>query len=113
MSRASVDSFHGHPGIEDVATGWLRFDPAAPRTLTSVWHDNLARPSLRRVEVFCEQRWIALDGDDWYGPVRWTDSNGCGGVLEGPEIVGRGEELLDGIPPAARRTRTWRSSTRW
>ena len=45
-------------------------------TLTSVWHDNLARPSLRRVEIFCERRYIVIEGDDWFGPVHWTDTDG-------------------------------------
>jgi predicted dehydrogenase len=51
-----------------------------------VWHDNLARPSLRRVEIFCARRYIHLDGDDWTGPVSWTDSDGSEHRLEGAEL---------------------------
>lgn len=78
---------HGHEGIEDVVTAVLRFAGGAQGTLTSVWHDNLARPSLRRVEVFCERRWIALTGDDWFGPVAWTDTDGTTGTLAGADLV--------------------------
>jgi predicted dehydrogenase len=44
--------------------------------LASIWHDNLARPNSRRVEVFCTRRHIVIEGDDWYGPVSWTDTDG-------------------------------------
>ena len=73
---AHVTNFHGHDGIEDVATATIRFANGALGTLASVWHDNLARPSLRRVEVFCARRHIVIEGDDWYGPVSWTDDGG-------------------------------------
>ena len=73
---AYTTNFHGHDGIEDVATSTVRFDSGALGTLASIWHDNLARPSLRRVEVFCTRRHIVIEGDDWYGPVSWTDTDG-------------------------------------
>ena len=84
---ANTANFHGHDGIEDVANATLVFAGGAIGTLTSVWHDNLARPSLRRVEIFCERRYIVIEGDDWFGPVHWTDTDGAAGSLEGDEIV--------------------------
>ena len=93
---ANTANFHGHDGIEDVANATLVFGGGAIGTLTSVWHDNLARPSLRRVEIFCERRYIVIEGDDWFGPVHWTDSNGASGSLGGDEIVAAVEPLLDG-----------------
>jgi UDP-N-acetyl-2-amino-2-deoxyglucuronate dehydrogenase len=74
---------HGHPGIEDVAQVSLQHAGGAVASLTSVWHDNLARPSLRRVEVLCERRFVTLAGDDWLGPVQWEDADGTTGSLEG------------------------------
>jgi predicted dehydrogenase len=79
-------AFHPHDGIEDVAVATLAFASGALATLTSVWHDVLARPSLRRVEVFCERGWYALEGDV-FGPVRWT--------LDGEEGCVAGEELVE------------------
>ena len=73
---ANTANFHGHDGIEDVANATIGFASGAIGTLTSVWHDNLARPSLRRVEIFCERRYIVIEGDDWFGPVHWTDTDG-------------------------------------
>jgi predicted dehydrogenase len=93
---ANTANFHGHDGIEDVANATIVFAGGAIGTLTSVWHDNLARPSLRRVEVFCERRYIVIEGDDWYGPVHWTDADGSTGSLGGDEIVAAAEPLLDG-----------------
>ena len=82
-SARNTANFHGHDGIEDVANATIGFASGAIGTLTSVWHDNLARPSLRRVEVFCERRYIVIEGDDWFGPVHWTDTDGADGSLRG------------------------------
>jgi predicted dehydrogenase len=73
---------HGLDGIEDVVVATLELAGGALATLTSVWHDNLARPSLRRVEVLCERRHVVVDGDDWWGPVSWIDADGPTGRLE-------------------------------
>jgi predicted dehydrogenase len=93
---ANTANFHGHDGIEDVANATLAFEGGAIGTLTSVWHDNLARPSLRRVEIFCERRYIVIEGDDWFGPVHWTDTDGTVGSLDGEQIVAAVEPLMDG-----------------
>lgn len=93
---AHTASFHGIDGIEDVATAAFRFDGGATGVLTSVWHDNLARPSLRRVEVFCERRLVVIEGDDWFGPVRWTDHDGASGSLSGDDLVAAVAPLRDG-----------------
>ncbi|MEI7592507.1 MAG: Gfo/Idh/MocA family oxidoreductase [Actinomycetes bacterium] len=61
-------SFHGIAGIEDVACAMMAFESGAIGSLTTVWHDVLERPSLRRIEVFCERGYLWLD-DDVAGPV--------------------------------------------
>ena len=83
----------------------LRFANGATGTLTSVWHDNLARPSLRRVEMFCERRHIVIEGDDWFGPVSWTDSDGTTGSIAGDALDRR-------CRPDARRQRQPRRRVR-
>ncbi|MDO8362546.1 MAG: Gfo/Idh/MocA family oxidoreductase [Actinomycetota bacterium] len=93
---ANTANFHGHEGIEDVATATLRFAGGATGTLTSVWHDNLARPSLRRVEIFCERRHIVIEGDDWYGPVSWTDTDGTSGSLADQALTEAVAPMRDG-----------------
>lgn len=84
---AQQASFHGLTGIEDVVSATVSFAGGATGTLTSIWHDNLARPSLRRIEVFCEHRHVVIDGDDWFGPVSWTDTDGTTGSLAGAELM--------------------------
>ena len=93
---AETSHFHGYEGIDDVATASFRFANGATGVLNSVWHDNLARPSLRRVEVFCERRHIVIDGDDWFGPVSWSDSDGTTGALDGDALVNAVAPMRDG-----------------
>jgi predicted dehydrogenase len=85
-----------HVGIEDVVTASIEFAAGARGTLTTIWHDNLARPSMRRVEVFCANRYVHIEGDDWTGPVHWTDSNGSSHSLVGDALVGAIAPMRDG-----------------
>lgn len=89
-------NFHGHTGIEDVVTASIEFAAGARGTLTTIWHDNLARPSMRRVEVFCANRYVHIEGDDWTGPVHWTDPDGSSHSLVGDALVGAVTPLRDG-----------------
>ncbi|HEX9258832.1 MAG TPA: Gfo/Idh/MocA family oxidoreductase [Acidimicrobiales bacterium] len=95
---ARSSGFHGIDGIEDAMAVSLRFAGGGVGTLLSVWHDNLTRPSLRRVEVFCERRYIHVEGDDWFGPIHWTDADGAHGSLEGAALVEAALPLIEGEP---------------
>jgi predicted dehydrogenase len=79
---AQTAGFHAIEGIEDSAAVLLRFASGALGTLTSVWHDVLERPSLRRVELLSERAHITVDGD-WFGPVEWTTTGVPPQRLEG------------------------------
>jgi len=80
-----VREFHGHPLIDDLAVARLEFDGGAVAALTSVWHDLLDRPSLRRVEIFCEQLQITLDGTP-DGALGWQFAGGPRQALQGEEL---------------------------
>ena len=80
---------HGIEGIEDCVAASVQFANGAIGTLTTIWHDNLSRPSLRHVEVFCENRTVIIAGDDWFGPVTWSDADGSTGSLEGEELLAK------------------------
>ena len=99
---ARSSNFHGFDGIEDVVAANFTFvspdDAASHGVLSSIWHDNLARPSLRRIEVFCENRFVAIEGDDWLGPVVWVDSDGTSGSLAGAELVTATRSMAHGHP---------------
>jgi predicted dehydrogenase len=83
---ATTREVHGHDRIDDVAVARLDFVDGLAATLTSVWHDVLERPSLRRVEVFCERLFVALEGDV-AGPVRWQFTGDEERVLEGTDLA--------------------------
>jgi predicted dehydrogenase len=82
---AATAGFHEIPGIEDVASVLLRFASGATGTLMSVWHDVLERPSLRRVELFCERAYAVLEGD-WFGPVEWVTTGSAPVRLDGDAL---------------------------
>lgn len=68
-------NFAGHEGVEDVAVCTFIHASGVTSTLVSVWHEVMTRPSLRRIEVFCEQALLWLD-DDGEGPVHVETSGG-------------------------------------
>ena len=78
---------HQLDGIEDCVAASVQFANGAIGTLTTIWHDNLSRPSLRHVEVFCEHRTVIIAGDDWFGPVTWSNTDGTTGSLEGEQLM--------------------------
>lgn len=83
---AVTREFHGHAKIDDLAVVRLDFESEAVASLTSVWHDVLERPSMRRVEVFCERLTVALEGD-LAGPVRWRFTGEEEQCLEGAALT--------------------------
>lgn len=70
---ATTRERHGYDRIDDVTAARLEFESGAIVQLTSIWHDILERPSLRHVEVFCDNLYVKLEGDRT-GPVRWQFS---------------------------------------
>ena len=101
-ASARSAEFHGIVGIEDTVASMLAYEGGGLATLTSVWHDLLGRPSLRRVELFAERMWCAIEGD-WFGPVRWMTANGSEQVLGGEELDAavRERDLAAGNPDGA------------
>ena len=93
--NARWSNFHGHEGIEDVVNAVVSFGDDGPTsgTLASIWHDNLSRPSLRRVEIFTERRYVSIEGD-WLGPVTWSDADGNIGSLAGDALIDATRDLV-------------------
>lgn len=100
MSSVSArsSSFHGHPGIEDTVVAAMAWPDGAQGSLTSVWHQLLERPSLRRLEVICERAFYTLE-HDVIGPLTWTRPEGDGGSIEGEELFAAVADRHDGILP--------------
>ncbi len=66
----TVREVHGHPRIDDVAVARLDFASGTVASLTSIWHDIVDRPSLRNIEIFCENLYVHLDGEAT-SPLSW------------------------------------------
>ncbi len=82
---ARTHNFAGHPGVEDLASVWLRFRSGSEGHLLSVWHNVLSRPSLRHTEVFWENGYFATD-QDMYGELRYQTYSTPDGVLAREEV---------------------------
>jgi predicted dehydrogenase len=94
---ARSSTFHGNPGIEDTVVVGMEHAGGTQVSLTSVWHQLLERPSLRRLEVICEHAFLTVE-HDVMGPVTWTRP-GEQGSLEGGELFSTVAERHDGHSP--------------
>jgi predicted dehydrogenase len=83
---ATVRELHGLARIDDVAVARLDFASGAVASLASVWHDVLERPSNRRVEIFCERLFVAIEGD-LVGPVRFQFTGEAEQCLERGDLL--------------------------
>lgn len=95
---ARSSTFHGNVGIEDTVVVGMGFENQAQGSLTSVWHQLLERPSLRRLEVICERAFLTLE-HDVIGPVTWTRPDGDSGSIEGEALFAAVMERHDGRLP--------------
>lgn len=94
---ARSSTFHGNPGIEDTVVVGMEMASGAQVSLTSVWHQLLERPSLRRLEVICEHAFLTIE-HDVMGPVTWTRP-GEQGSLEGAELFSAVAARHEGLSP--------------
>lgn len=71
---ADTSAFAGWPGIEDMAMLRMAFEPGHSAGLLSVWHRVEARTTNRRLEIFCEDAMLWMDGE--VGPIHIETSKG-------------------------------------
>jgi predicted dehydrogenase len=95
---ARSSTFHDNPGIEDTVVVGMGFQSGAQGSLTSVWHQLLERPSLRRLEVICERAFLTLE-HDVTGPVTWVRPDGDTGSIEGEALFAAVADRHDGKLP--------------
>ena len=93
---ASSANHAGHPGIEDVMSVQLSHASGAVTSLVSLWHQVLARPSTRRLEVFCRDALLWLE-EDQTGPLHVERSEEGSTVGPEPEFTALAESLP--VPP--------------
>jgi UDP-N-acetyl-2-amino-2-deoxyglucuronate dehydrogenase len=68
LLRAETRFFSGREMVEDLGTVHLEFESGALGALFSIWHNILRRPSTRRLELFFENGYFAVD-HDFFGPI--------------------------------------------
>jgi len=61
--RAWEQNRAGHAGVEDYVAVELEFDNGLRAQLVNLWHDVLQRHSNRRLEIFCQQAFLASNHD--------------------------------------------------
>ena len=72
--------------IDDATVARLDFESGALGTLTTVWHDLLERPNMRRLEVICERLYVVLEGDS-DGVLRWRFAGEDENTMSGVELA--------------------------
>jgi predicted dehydrogenase len=77
---ARTAAFHGRQPIDDTVVASFEMASGAQVGLTSVWHQLLERPSMRRIEILCEEAFFTLE-HDVFGPVTWTRNGDESGSL--------------------------------
>jgi len=82
----TVREVHGYPRIDDVAIARLEFANGGVASLTSIWHDILDRPSLRNIEIFCENLYVHLDGEST-SPLTWQFTGEAVQTLAGDPLA--------------------------
>jgi predicted dehydrogenase len=82
----TVREVHGHARIDDVAVARLEFTNDAVASLTSIWHDIVDRPSLRNIEIFCENLYVHLDGEAT-SPLTWQFAGEPTRTLGGDDLA--------------------------
>lgn len=78
----------GREGVEDVALATFQHSAGHVTTLSSVWHEMDGRPSTRRLEVFFQNGWFAID-DDFLGPIQYQGKDGDVTTIEAHEVMAR------------------------
>jgi myo-inositol 2-dehydrogenase / D-chiro-inositol 1-dehydrogenase len=86
--RAWEHNRAGYPGVEDYMAVELQFASGLHAQLVNVWHNMVQRPSNRRLEIFCENAFVASEAD-MSGDVTYQLGDGPEHVLPADEVLQR------------------------
>lgn len=92
--RCHTRNIAGYDRIEDVALVTFQHEGGHATTLSSVWHNVSRRPSTRRIEVFFQRGWFALD-DDFIGPIHRQLDDGPVETISAEDVVATYARLLN------------------
>ncbi len=86
--RAWEQNRAGHPGVEDYVAVEAEFESGLRAQLVNLWHNVLRRYSNRRLEVFCENGFVASE-DDMSGSIELQEGDGDGRRISAEEVLSR------------------------
>jgi predicted dehydrogenase len=86
--RAWEQNRAGHAGVEDYVAVELELDGGLRAQLVNVWHNMIQRPSNRRLEIFCDNAFLASEAD-MCGPIIYQYGDGPEQVMPEEEVLRR------------------------
>ena len=101
--RAWEQNRAGHPGVEDYMAVELTFVDGLRAQLINIWHNMIQRPSNRRLEIFCDNAFVASDAD-MSGEIAYQYGDGPEERLSEDEVVRRFVASQPDAPAALRDT---------
>jgi len=99
--RAWERNYAGHPGIEDYMAVEVEFVDGLRAQLMNVWHNMVQRPSNRRLEIFCENAFVASEAD-MHGDIIHQLGDGPQQVIPASAVLERFVALQPDIPDELR-----------
>lgn len=96
--RAWERNFAGHPGVEDYMAIELEFASGLRAQLMNLWHGMMQRPSNRRLEIFCENAFVASDAD-MVGAITHQFGDGGEESMQDEEVIERFVAMSADVPP--------------
>jgi UDP-N-acetyl-2-amino-2-deoxyglucuronate dehydrogenase len=99
--RAWEENFAGHRGVEDYMAAELEFAGGLRAQLVNIWHNMVQRPSNRRLEIFCENAFLASDYDT-AGEIIYQFGDGAEQLMPASEVMQRYLTTQDRVPDPLR-----------
>ncbi len=100
-ARAWEHNRAGYAGIEDYMAVELQFSSGLRAQLINVWHNMVQRPSNRRLEIFCDNAFVASDAD-MSGDISHQLGDGRERLLPADDVLQRFLALHAQVPSALR-----------
>jgi UDP-N-acetyl-2-amino-2-deoxyglucuronate dehydrogenase len=99
--RAWEHNRAGHSGVEDYMAVELEFADGLRAPVVNNWHNKVERPSNRRLEIFCDNAFIASEYD-MTGDILYQLGDGPQQVMPAEEVLRRFADQSAPIPEALR-----------
>lgn len=95
--RAWERNYAGYPGVEDYMAIELEHAGGLRAQLVNLWHAMIQRPSNRRLEIFCENAFLASEAD-MGGEIQYQFGDGELQWMREEEVLERFSELQPSVP---------------